>query len=275
MIDQHLEPAVEPTEQAEPSPAPHQARRFRRIPLLNVEIDDMTMDDLLALRSGSFVTLHVDMLGKLQRDRSFYEIWPTFQYVTCDSQFLVFAMKLMGRPVRERVSGSDFLPRFYTQHANDPDTTIFLFGAAPGIAEVAAEKINAKVGRQIVVGTASPPFDLVDGSPEDDAFVEQIIASGATVVVVGLAAGRQEKWIASHRDRLPGVRLILPLGGTIDYEAGSVKRPPAWVTNVGLEWFWRLAREPKRRFRRYVIEQPRIIPALVKDHLGRYRNPFA
>ena len=69
--------------------------------------------------------------------------------------------------------------------------------------------------------------------------------------------------------------MFLPLGGTIDYEAEAVKRSPAWITNVGLEWFWRLVREPKRRWRRYLVEEPRVIPYLVRDALGSYRNPFA
>jgi exopolysaccharide biosynthesis WecB/TagA/CpsF family protein len=95
------------------------------------------------------------------------------------------------------------------------------------------------------------------------------------VLLVALAAGRQEKWIASNRHRMPNVKLFLPLGGTIDYEANAVKRPPAFITNIGLEWFWRLVREPKRRWRRYVIEEPKVIPYLVRDAFGKYRNPFS
>jgi exopolysaccharide biosynthesis WecB/TagA/CpsF family protein len=74
---------------------------------------------------------------------------------------------------------------------------------------------------------------------------------------------------------MPNVKLFLPLGGTIDYEANAVKRPPAFITNIGLEWFWRLVREPKRRWRRYVIEEPKVIPYLVRDAFGKYRNPFS
>ena len=70
--------------------------------------------------------------------------------------------------------------------------------------------------------------------------IERINASKASVLVIGLGAGRQEKFIVKYRDRLPHVRMFLPLGGTIDYEAESLKRPPSWITNVGLEWLYRV-----------------------------------
>src|SRR5512141_1586034 len=106
-----------------------------RVRLLNVEIDDITMDELLAtFREGMLLTVHVDMIMKLQKDREFYELLPEFDVVTCDSQILFAAAKLLGTPLRERVSGSDFFPRFYTLHKDDPRLTIFLCGGGPGIA---------------------------------------------------------------------------------------------------------------------------------------------
>jgi N-acetylglucosaminyldiphosphoundecaprenol N-acetyl-beta-D-mannosaminyltransferase len=94
--------------------------------------------------------------------------------------------------------------------------------------------------------------------------------SRASVLVIGLGGGRQEKFIVKYRDRLPYIKLYLPLGGTIDYEAETLERPPAWVTNIGLEWLYRVVREPKQRWRRYFVHQP---PALY--HLFRQnRNPF-
>lgn len=249
--------------------------RFRRVPLLNVHVDDLSMDELLSIREGVVLTLHADMLLKLQQDREFHDLLPMFDVITCDSQVLYFAMKLMRRPVQARVSGSDYFPALYMRYANDPTVSIFLCGAAPGVAERAAAEINRKAGRDIVVGTASPPLGLADGTPEAEQLLAQINASGATVLVVGLGAPKQEKFIARYRDRLPGVRLFLPLGGTIDYEAGEVVRPPGWVTNVGMEWAWRVVREPRKRWRRYLVDDPRAFAYLLRDAFGRYRDPFA
>lgn len=260
----------------QPSDQPSdRASALRRVPILNVHVHDISMDQLLEVREGTIATLHVDMLVKLQHDRDFYDNWDTFDIVTCDSQFLYFVLKLMRRGVSMRVSGSDYFPRFYRRYADDPSITVFLLGAAPGVAEKARADINAKVGREIIVGTASPSFDFHDDSPEIDTMIEQINASGATVLLVALGAGRQEKWIVNNRHRLSSVKLFLPLGGTIDYEAAAVKRPPAFITNMALEWFWRLVREPKRRWRRYVLHDPQVIPSLVRDAFGKYQNPFA
>ena len=248
---------------------------YPRIDLLNVYVHDVTMDELLAdFTKGTILTLHVDMMMKLQKDREFREIFDRFDLITCDSQILYFAAKVLGTPVRERVSGSDFFPRFYMQHKDNPDITIFLCGGKPGIADIAAEKINAKTGREIVVGTDAPAFDYEDKPDEVDRVIERINASGATVLLVGLGGGRQEKFIMNHRSRLPNVKLFLPLGGTIDYEAGTLPRPSAWVTDWGLEWLYRVIKEPRQRWRRYFVQDPPVLWALLKQKMGVYRDPF-
>lgn len=247
----------------------------RKVPLLNVFVHDVSMDEVVAMDEGLLLTLHVDMIMKLQKDREFYEAFREFDLVTCDSQILYFATRFLGTPVQARVSGSDYFPKFYMHHKDNPEVTIFLCGGMPGVAEIAARNINAKVGREIVVGTYAPPFDFDRNPAEIERMIETINASGATVLLVGLGGGRQEKFIVRHRDRFPNIRLFLPLGGTIDYEAGTFKRPPAWVTDGGLEWLYRLVKEPKQRWHRYIVHEPPVLRHLLAQKLGRYRNPFA
>lgn len=247
-----------------------------KIPLLNMQVDNITMDELVRdFRQGALLTLHVDMIAKLQTDREFYELTKKFDVITCDSQVLFFAARAMGYPLKERVSGSDYFPKFYMHYKDDPSVTIYICGAAEGIAAEAMRRINEKVGRQMVVGAYSPPFDF-DKRPEElERMVQLINESGATALVVGLAAGRQEKFLMDYRDRMPHVKLLLPLGGTIDYEAGAVVRPAPWVTNLGLEWFLRLVREPRRRWHRYLVHQPPVLLWLAQQAAGIYKNPFA
>jgi exopolysaccharide biosynthesis WecB/TagA/CpsF family protein len=221
------------------------------------------------------LTLHVDMIMKLQNDREFYEILPHFDIITCDSQILFGASKLLGTPLRERVSGSDFFPHFYTRYKDDPSVTVFICGAGPGVAERAGKNINATVGREMVVGTDSPPFDYDVKPGEVDRMIARIHESGATVLLVGLGAGRQEKFIVKYRDRLPNVKTFLPLGGTIDYEARTLRRPSPWITSSGLEWLYRLVSEPRQRWHRYLVHQPPVLRLLGQQLLGTYRNPFA
>jgi len=194
--------------------------------------------------------------------------------VTCDSQVLHGALRLLGRPVCERVSGSDYFPRLCERLADEPDARVFLCGAAPGVADRARAAINAAMGRELVVGTASPPMGFDFPSASADEVVEAVNRSRATVLVVALGAPKQEKFIAHVRERVPGVRLFLPLGGTLDYVAGTLRRPPAIVTGAGLEWAWRVLQDPRRRWRRYLVEDPRVLGLLVLDRIGRYRDPF-
>ena len=250
-------------------------RPLRKVPILNAFVHDVTMDELLEnFDRGRLLTLHVDMLIKLQKDRAFYDILDRFDVVTCDSQIMYFALKLLGTPVRERVSGSDFFPKFYMRHKDDPDVTVFILGGKPGIAEIAARNINEKAGRDIVIDTYAPPFGFEKDADEVARVVERVNASGATVLFVAMSGGTQEKFIMDTCDRMPGLRLVLPLGGTVDYEARTLKRPPAWVTNAGFEWFYRVLKEPRLRWKRYFIHQTPFLWLALKQKLGWYRDPM-
>lgn len=248
----------------------------RKVKLLNVEVNDISMDELVeTFRDGVLLTLHVDSIMKLQDDAEFYRLLPRFDVITCDSQILTVAARLLGTPLKERVSGSDYFPRFYRRYKDDPSVRIFICGGSSGVAEIARTKINAKVGRQMVVGTNSPSRDFEDHPEEIERIVHEINQSRATVLVVGLGGGRQEKFIFKYRNLLPQIRLFLPLGGTIDYEAESIRRPPSWVTNVGLEWLYRVLLQPRQRWRRYLLHQSPFLYLLGRQLMGLYNDPFA
>ena len=248
---------------------------YKKVPLLNAFVHDVTMDEVVEdFTEGLMLTLHVDMIMKLQQDREFYEIFKKFDLITCDSQIMYFATKFMGTPVKERVSGSDYFPKFYMHHKDNPDITVFMCGGKPGIAEIAARNINEKVGREFICGTYAPSFDYDQKPEEIEHMIDLINQSGATVLLVGLGGGRQEKFIINYRNRLPKVKLFLPLGGTIDYEAGTFKRPPAWITDAGFEWLYRLLKEPKQRWHRYIVHEPPFLWKILLQRIGLYRDPF-
>jgi exopolysaccharide biosynthesis WecB/TagA/CpsF family protein len=214
------------------------------------------------------------MLMKLQKDRDFYELLHRFDYVTCDSQILAFAIRFLGMRLPHRVSGSDFFPRFYQIHRNNPDVTVFLLGGLGTVAARARERINRKVGREIVVDALSPPI----GAEQDEAACQEVLnrinSSRATVLVVGFGAPKQERFIFKYKDHLPHVRMFLPLGGVLDYEAGTMKRPPAWISDIGLEWAYRLVQQPTKRWKRYLVDDIPVLFLILKQKLGLYRHPF-
>jgi exopolysaccharide biosynthesis WecB/TagA/CpsF family protein len=211
---------------------------------------------------------------KLQKDREFFDLLPQFDIITCDSQILFVASKLLGTPLRERVSGSDYFPRYYMKHRLNPAVTVFICGGAPGVAARAQAKVNAKVGREIIVGNDSPPIDYDRKPGEIERMIAKINESRATALLVGLGAGRQEKFMVKYRDRMPHVRTFLPLGGTIDYEAGALERPDPRITDAGFEWLYRLLSEPRQRWHRYLVHQPPVLRLLLEQRLGLYKNPF-
>jgi exopolysaccharide biosynthesis WecB/TagA/CpsF family protein len=246
------------------------------IRILNVDFASATMRELLReVRAGLVFPLNVDTVVHLQRDREYYDVCRGAEWLLPDSQILVAASRLLGTPFPERVSGSDFVPAFCAHHAADESVRIFLLGAGPGVAAEAAARINGRAGRQLVVGAHSPSYGFERDAAECDRIVEIIGASGATVLAVGVGAPKQEKWIARHRARLPGVRLFVAIGATLDFEAGRIPRAPRWTQRVGLEWAYRLTREPGRLWRRYLVDDMRVFPLLLQQRLGLYRDPFA
>ena len=230
--------------------------KHQRVNILNVPIDNMSMYDLLdRLRYGGVVfTPNVDHLVKLQKDRHFYQTYLEADYRMCDSQLIFYASRFLNQPICEKVSGSDLFPAFYSYYSKDKNVKIFLLGGLEGVAKLASQRINQKVGRNMVVSYYSPPFGFENDPVECDKIVELINSSGANVLAVGVGAPKQEKWIIKYKSCLKNVSIFLAIGATIDFEAGNIKRAPSWMSFAGLEWLYRLILEPGRLWRRYLVE---------------------
>ena len=220
-----------------------------RQPLLNVWADDLSMDELLArlaTTGGVVFTVNPDHLYHLQYNPEFLRAYRSADIITVDSHYVRLALRAQGRAVVNRLPGSDIVPAFCARQAGDANTRIFLLGARPGVAQTAREAMNARAGRELVVGAHGPSMNFVNDATEIDAVLQMIEASGANVLLVGLGAPKQEIWISSVRHRLPQVRVMMGVGATIDYEAGEVKRAPVWLRRLGLEWTYRVVTEPRR-----------------------------
>jgi len=230
--------------------------KAKRINILGIQIDNMGMKELLErLKIGGVVfTPNVDHLVKLQKDREFYRVYQEADYRVCDSQLIMYASRFLGQPIREKVSGSDLFPAFYRRYSNDKDVKIFLLGGLEGVGEQARHNINAKVGRNMVVGNYSPPFGFENDPLECQRIIDIVADSGANVLAVGVGAPKQEKWICQYRSRLTTIKTFMAIGATIDFEAENLRRAPAWMSSVGLEWLYRLILEPGRLWKRYLVE---------------------
>ena len=228
---------------------------MKKIKILNLEIDNWSKQELLDnLKSGVVFTPNVDHIVKLQRDSEFAQSYSIGDYKVCDSQIVMYASKFLGTPIKEKISGSDFLPAFCNYHKNNKEIKIFLLGAAQGVASKAQKKINHKVGRMIVVNCYSPPLGFEKDKAECLKIVDMVNNSDATVLVIGFGAPKQEKWLYKYKDYFKSIKIFMALGATIDFEAGHVKRAPKWMSEIGLEWLFRLLCEPKRLWKRYLLD---------------------
>jgi N-acetylglucosaminyldiphosphoundecaprenol N-acetyl-beta-D-mannosaminyltransferase len=227
-----------------------------QVNILNIPIDSIGMYELLdSLKYGGVVfTPNVDHLMKLQKDREFYRVYQNADYRVCDSQLIMYASRFLGKPIQQKVSGSDLFPAFYQRYSQDENVKIFLLGGLAGVAAKASRRINAKVGRNMVVGTYSPPLGFESDPVECLKIIEIINHSGANVLAVGVGAPKQEKWIDRYRLSLTEIKTFFAIGATIDFEAGNLRRAPAWMSSAGLEWLYRLLSEPGRLWKRYLIE---------------------
>lgn len=246
-----------------------------KVKILNIELDNLSQAEMLAqLQEGVVFTPNVDHLMRLQWDRAFFDVYQEATYKVCDSKIVLYAAAFLGTPLKEKLSGSDFFPAFYTYHRDNPDIRIFLLGAAEGVAQQAQANINAKVGREIIVGAHSPSFGFEKNAAECERLIDLVNQSGATVLAVGVGAPKQEMFIHAYRHRLPQIKIFLAIGATIDFEAGNVKRSPKWMSEIGLEWLYRLLAEPQRLWKRYLVDNPPFLWLILKQKLHRYRDPF-
>jgi exopolysaccharide biosynthesis WecB/TagA/CpsF family protein len=246
---------------------------MNQINILNLEIDNCSIKELLeSFKAGVIFTPNVDHLIKLQRDPDFVQAYSIADYKICDSQILMYASKFLGTPIKEKISGSDLFPAFCNYHKNNEEIKIFLLGAAQGVASSAQKKINHKIGRSIVVNSYSPPFGFEKDEAECQKIVDTINNSDATVLAIGLGAPKQEKWIYKYKDDLKSIKIFMALGATIDFEAGNVKRAPKWMSEIGLEWLFRLLCEPKRLWKRYLLDDIPFLFLILKQKLNLYIN---
>ena len=249
------------------------ARSWARWPILGVWVDDLSMDELLDqldAHGGVVFTLNPDHGYHLNRNRAFLDAYRAADLITMDSQYLLAGLRLRGLGVSHKLPGSDIVPAFVRKHTAAGSARVFLLGAMPGVAQQAAERINAQVGWPMVVGAHGPSMNFVNDEAEIDAVIDMINASKATSLFVGLGAPKQEIWIVRHRARMPGVKIFMGVGATIDYEAGTVRRAPNWMRSIGMEWLYRVVTEPQRYLMRY-LRNTRVFWWMVLEHFGKYR----
>lgn len=242
------------------------------IKILKAKIHNISRPELFAaFTEGALFTPNVDFLMLMENDPEFLDLFHQAEFRVCDSQILMWAGRFLGTPFKEKISGSDFMFEFCEHHKNDPRYSMFFFGAADGVADIARERINSRLGCNFVVGAYAPPMGFENDPVEVERARQIIRDSGAGSVAVALGAPKQERWIIENRPFLPNVRCYMGIGGTLSFEAGAVHRSPKWMSDVGMEWAWRLAKEPRRLWRRYLVDDLPFFKLLIRQKLAQGR----
>lgn len=205
----------------------------------------------LAERQGAamVVTPNADHLVRLQSDAQFQRVYAQADLVLADGMPLVWASWLKGPRLPERVAGSDLFMDI-CQRAALTQKKIFLLGGPPGVAPIAAAKLCRTYPGLMVVGAISPSFGFEKNAAETETLLQTINTSAADIVFVGVGSPKQELWIAAHRGRIK-CGVLLGIGASIEFAAGTVQRAPKIMQVLGLEWAHRLSRDPRRLARRY------------------------
>lgn len=236
-----------------------------RIKFMNTCIDNLTMsetlneiDKLIQKKICSYVvTPNVDHIVRLEKDEELQKVYKNASLILTDGKPLIWISKWYKTPIKEKISGSDLFPKVCELAANK-NYTMYLLGAAEGVADTAAKNLMKKYPGLNVVGTYSPPFGFEKNEQEMNKIKTQIQEVHPDILIVGLGCPKQEKFMYYHCKEL-GVPISFGLGASIDFEAGNIKRAPKWMSNHGLEWLYRFSKEPKRLFKRYFVDGLKII----------------
>lgn len=207
------------------------------------------------------VTPNVDHTVLLTENEKFQQAYEGADLILADGHPIVWASRLLRRPLPERVPGSELVPQLFDSYKKAGSVKVFLLGAAEGVAARAAENMKKQWPNVETVGVYSPPMGFEKDQNETDYILGRLILTKPDVLVVGLGAPKQEIWINQYADQLD-TKVALCVGATIDFLAGEKQRAPVWMQKSGVEWLHRMSTEPKRLISRYAKDAlmfPRIV----------------
>lgn len=249
------------------------AAREVEIPNTGVTVHDVTFDEAVELivrwareGSGGYVsTPNVDHLVRAQREPDFQALVRGARLRLPDGMGLIYGMRLRGRRLRGAVIGRR-LPEAIVHATAGDSPALALIGGRDDAPERATERLRGLGGN--VVAAVNPPMGFEIGGPADEEATRALRAADPRLLIVGFGAPKQERWMARHAADFPHT-VMLGLGQTIDVLGGRVPTAPGWMTRVGLEWAFRMLRDPVRIGRRVFVDDPPFFWWMLRARVGR------
>lgn len=242
-----------------------------RIHTLNTIIDNLNMQETLqvindTIDSGAqlhHVVINAAKMVAMQTDLKLRQSVNSCDLINADGQSVVWASRILGQPLKERVAGIDLMENL-VELAYKKNYKIFFFGAKEEVVSRVVNNYKIKYSKDIIAGYRNGYFKKED---EVD-IAKQISDSGADILFVAISSPTKENFLYDNKETLRGVNFIMGVGGSFDVVSGLVKRAPLWMQKIGMEWFYRFAQEPKRMWKRYLIGNIKFIWMVFKARLS-------
>ena len=247
---------------------------MNRISILNTKIDNYSVNETIALIQETIkkneqihhVVVNAGKIVAMQDDLQLRESVNNSDLINADGQAVVWASKILGKPLKERVAGIDLMERL-VEISHENRYKIFFLGAKEDIVKAVVDKYTENYSENIIAGYRNGYFDKED----EPKIAEQISNSGANILFVAISSPKKENFLYENKKLLKDVNFIMGVGGSFDVVAGKVKRAPVWMQKSGLEWFYRFIQEPGRMWKRYLVGNTKFIYIVVKEKLSKNR----
>lgn len=234
-------------------------------PLLNTYVNNLDMSETISAieqmiasdKKSYIVPINVDVVMKIEKDPYLKRIVDNADMVLVDGQPLIWVSKMHKTPVKAKISGSDLVPEL-CKVAAEKGYSIFIIGGKDGIAKQAKHKLEREFPEINIVGTYAPPVGFERNIPEITKINKMVSEAKPDLLIVCFGCPKQETWIFENIEKY-NAKVSVCAGATVDFISGNVKRAPRWMSDHGLEWFYRFLREPKRLFKRYFVDDVKIL----------------
>ncbi|NPA43409.1 MAG: WecB/TagA/CpsF family glycosyltransferase [Chlorobi bacterium] len=250
-----------------------------KVELFGIPVDNLDMEETVRLVARAVergeplhhVVVNAGKIVAMADNPSLREAVLSADVINADGMGVIWAARLAGRPLKERVAGIDLMHRLLAEAARRGWKAYFL-GARPHILEKAVDKVRQTYGAHIIAGYRDGYFD--DSRAEEVA--RTIADSGAQLLFVGISSPKKEEFLTRHKEVLSRVPFVMGVGGSFDVLAGKVRRAPRWMQRAGLEWLFRFLQEPRRLWKRYLIGNARFAAMALRQawqsRAGRKKN---
>lgn len=252
----------------------------KKIPFMGIHIDNLTLEETVKSiftmiqkkTPVHIVGVNVDQYLLTKKNKYSKKIFDEAALVFVDGKPIVPMARLLGYKIEQRTTGPDLMEILCKEGAQYK-YSIFLLGAAPGVAQKCGEILEEKYPGIRIAGSYSPPFGFEKNKDEMEKIINMLRDSRADMLFVGMGSPKQDIFIYENKEQYQ-IPVSFSMGAALDFIAGNIKRAPRWMINIGLEWLYRVSQDPKRLWKRYFINDMYILPLFIREWIKyKFKRP--